>query len=75
MHHFWRTVSIAMGALLATGCIVRTKYGIADTEDTADTGDVAHYVPTAASTDTPLPSTSFEAPVTAPAVVPESPVK
>ena len=42
MDRFWRTVSIALGALLATGCLVRTKYGIADTEDTGDTAaDVA----------------------------------
>lgn len=35
MDRFWRSVSIMMGALLAAGCPVRTKYGI----ETGDTGE------------------------------------
>jgi hypothetical protein len=37
MTRFWRTVSIALGALLAASCHPRTKYGV-DTGDTGDTG-------------------------------------
>jgi hypothetical protein len=38
MNRFWRTVSIALGTLLAASCHPRTKYGIDDTADTGDTG-------------------------------------
>ncbi len=38
MDRFWRSVSIVMGALLAAGCPVRTKYGI-ETGDYEDTGE------------------------------------
>ena len=72
MNRFWRTVSIAMGALLATGCFARTKYGIETGGDSGgDTGDVEQVEQTAAPVELP------QAPVAipAPGAVPESPVK
>jgi len=66
MDRFWRSVSIVMGALLATGCIVRTKYGIADTEDTADTAFTAEQVTAPDVLDAPpLASPSLVLPVAA----------
>ena len=39
MDRFWRGLSIALGALIAAGCLVRTKYGIDTGGDTgAETG-------------------------------------
>lgn len=65
MTHFWRTVSIALGALLATGCFGTPKYGVADSEDTGDTAEDA--VPVAAAADQVLPR---EAPLEAVPVEP-----
>jgi len=71
MNRFWRTVSIAMGALLATGCFARTKYGI-ETGDTGDdTGDVEQVQQTAADVEPPQASAVIQAPV----ALPESPVE
>jgi hypothetical protein len=51
MNHFWRTVSIALGALLATGCFGTPKYGV-DSVPPDDTGDTGTDVqPVAADAD------------------------
>jgi hypothetical protein len=48
MNHFWRTVSIALGALLATGCFGTPKYGV-DSDPPEDTGDTGADVYAAAA--------------------------
>ena len=66
MDRFWRSVSIVMGALLAAGCPVRTKYGV---DSGGDTGEVelAEVQTTAAPAvdeAAPLPSADVALPIT-----------
>jgi len=63
MDRFWRSVSIVMGALLAAGCPVTTKYGIDSTPpDDTDTNryDVEAPVDLEGA---PLPAATVELPV------------
>ncbi len=60
MDRFWRSVSIVMGALLAAGCPVTTKYGIDTGGDTGEAERVAAPVDLEGA---PLPAATFELPV------------
>ncbi len=63
MDRFWRSVSIVMGALLAAGCPVTTKYGI---DTGGDSGDTEQFSTAAAPVDleaAPLPTSAVQAPM------------
>jgi hypothetical protein len=61
MDRFWRTVSIAMGALLAAGCPVRTKYGI-ETGEPDDTGETEWVATELEPEGRPLPARDLQLP-------------
>jgi hypothetical protein len=68
MDRFWRTVSIAMGALLAAGCPVRTKYGIETGGDTGEADFAAEVAAPIEGQATPLPSSEPQLPRVEPVI-------